>query len=93
MNYKKPELKLISWDIVGLWSFNVQIETCAICRNHVMDSCVDCQNGIEFNNECTISWGKCGHAFHKHCITKWASMKNVCPLDTEVWVEDEQRTA
>ena len=86
-----PEIKLISWDIVGLWSLDVQIETCAICRNHIMDSCVECQNGVENCGACSVSWGKCGHAFHTHCIEKWRSLRNVCPLDTEAWVEDKKK--
>lgn len=84
-------LKLVSWDIVGLWSLDAQVETCAICRNHIMDSCVECQNGLENSNCCSVSWGKCGHAFHSHCIDKWRNLRNVCPLDTEPWVEDKKK--
>jgi RING-box protein 1 len=54
---EEPEIKLISWDIVGLWSFDIQIETCAICRNHIMDTCVECQNGLETQGTCSVSWG------------------------------------
>ena len=39
-----PEIKLLSWELVGLWTLDIQIEKCAICRNHIMDSCVECQN-------------------------------------------------
>lgn len=86
-----PTIELLSWNIVGLWSLDIQIETCAICRNHIMDSCVECQNGLEAAAPCAISWGKCGHAFHAHCIGKWLNSRNVCPLDTQAWVYDTQR--
>ncbi|KAI4292531.1 E3 ubiquitin-protein ligase RBX1 [Pancytospora philotis] len=86
-----PEITLLGWDIVGLWSFDIQIETCAICRNHIMDTCVECQNGPDAAGSCHVSWGKCGHAFHAHCIDRWRTMRNVCPLDTEPWVEDKTK--
>lgn len=87
---KKPEIKLISWDLVGIWSLDIQIETCAICRNHIMDSCVECQNGLGSLEACTVSWGKCGHAFHSHCINKWLNSRHVCPLDSQAWVHDKR---
>ena len=91
MSDNKPELELLSWNIVGLWSLDIQIETCAICRNHIMDSCVECLNGLDGETTCKISWGKCGHAFHTHCITRWLNSRNVCPLDTQAWVYDKKK--
>jgi len=88
----RPEIEIVSWNIVGLWSLNVQIEICAICRNHIMDSCVECQNGLINNEVCSISWGKCGHAFHTHCINHWLNSRNVCPLDTQQWAYDKHTT-
>lgn len=88
---QRPEIKLISWDLVGVWSLDIQIETCAICRNHIMDTCVECQNGIVADDGCSISWGKCGHAFHTHCIGRWLNSRNICPLDTQPWVYETKK--
>ncbi len=83
----QPKVEIVSWDIVATWSLDLQIEICAICRNHIMDMCIECQSSAE-STKCRSSWGKCGHAFHKHCINRWLNTKNVCPLDTQVWIED-----
>ncbi|EJW01519.1 hypothetical protein EDEG_00433 [Edhazardia aedis USNM 41457] len=80
-------IKLIMWKPVGLWSYDYKIESCAICRNLIMDTCVDCQHGDNDADlgECTVAWGQCDHAFHSHCIGRWLKAKPVCPLDSSVW--------
>lgn len=71
---------------VCLWSLNMKIETCAICRNHIMDTCIDCQGDLEIkDDECQIAWGACNHAFHHHCINRWLKTRQVCPLDFSAW--------
>ena len=30
---------------------------CEICKNHIMDTCVECQNGMINNDECKVSLG------------------------------------
>ncbi|CBH15136.1 RING-H2 zinc finger, putative [Trypanosoma equiperdum] len=74
------------WNAVALWSWDIEVDTCAICRNHVMDLCIECQassNGPRTN--CNIAWGVCNHAFHTHCISRWLKTRNVCPLDNKEW--------
>ncbi|KCZ74758.1 hypothetical protein H311_04274, partial [Anncaliia algerae PRA109] len=39
----KPKIKLIKWCPVAIWSLDRKVEVCAICRNHIMDTCVECQ--------------------------------------------------
>jgi hypothetical protein len=35
---------------------------------------------------CTVAKGKCGHAFHYHCITKWHKQgSQSCPIDSAPW--------
>nr|CCC93394.1 conserved hypothetical protein [Trypanosoma congolense IL3000] len=74
------------WNAVALWSWDVQVETCAICRNHVMDLCIECQaNPNGSPTDCNVAWGACNHAFHNHCISRWLKTRNVCPLDNKDW--------
>ncbi|EQB60867.1 ring-box protein 1 [Vairimorpha apis BRL 01] len=83
--HEKPIIKIKKVNLVGMWSPDMQVETCAICRNHIGDTCVECQNGLKRGEVCSVSWGTCNHAFHSHCITRWLMSKNVCPLDTKPW--------
>jgi anaphase-promoting complex subunit 11 len=35
-----------------------------------------------------VVWGKCGHAFHLQCVSKWLnqpSSKNSCPICRQDW--------
>jgi hypothetical protein len=46
---------------------------------------IDCQaNSFGAQaEECTVAWGRCQHAFHFHCISRWIkSGRQVCPLGT-----------
>lgn len=70
---------------VALWSLKTKMENCAICRNHIMDTCIECASSTKNNTNCKISWGKCEHAFHTHCISEWLKSKSICPLDTKKW--------
>ncbi|KAM0688235.1 RING-box protein 1 [Conglomerata obtusa] len=84
---QKPKIILKRWMPVAQWSLDIKVESCAICRNHIMDTCVECQNLNTSNDEdCTVAWGKCDHAFHSHCIVRWLKNKPLCPLDTQPWV-------
>jgi RING-box protein 1 len=70
---------------VALWTWDIQNDTCAICKNSMQDLCVDCTaNGL--NNGCCPVWGKCNHAFHNHCISLWLKTKHICPLCNGEWV-------
>lgn len=84
---KRFEIK--KWSAVAFWSWDIDIETCAICRNHIMDVCIDCQANPTNQpaGECTVSWGVCKHIFHSHCISRWLNSRPVCPLDNLPWEE------
>ena len=84
-NKKRFEVK--KWNAVAFWSWDVEVELCAICRNHIMDVCIECQakEAPVTNEDCSIVWGMCNHAFHFHCISRWLQTRKVCPLDNQEW--------
>jgi len=41
------------WNAVALWSWDIKVDTCAICKSHIMEDCIDCQanpNSVFFIN-------------------------------------------
>ena len=81
---------------VALWSWDIEVDTCAICRNIIMDCCIECQSNQRANSaaptDCTVAWGRCNHAFHFHCISRWLRTRPVCPLDNTEWETQHVRS-
>ena len=69
---------------IFVWGWDSKIDTCAICRNSISDSCIECNESDNFH-KCNICWGKCNHIFHVHCISRWLKIHNTCPLCSTDW--------
>ncbi|CAO3676206.1 unnamed protein product [Rhizopus microsporus] len=40
---EKPRFEVKKWNAVALWAWDIVVDNCAICRNHIMDLCIECQ--------------------------------------------------
>uniref|UniRef100_A0A1I7UXL4 RING-box protein 2 n=1 Tax=Caenorhabditis tropicalis TaxID=1561998 RepID=A0A1I7UXL4_9PELO len=75
---------LKKWNALAIWAWDVECDTCAICRVHLMEECLRCQS--EPNADCCVVWGDCNHSFHLCCMTQWIRQNNRCPLCQKDWV-------
>jgi anaphase-promoting complex subunit 11 len=88
MATKDNIFKVIKWSAVAEWRFDVETpEVCAICKYKLTERCVQCAADNLERANCEISWGKCMHVYHRHCIQPWVVKNTKCPLDSDIWIE------
>ena len=78
-------IKINHITINGISSLNLLSDICAICREHITDKCIKCQ---EFNSSCYSIVGSCDHAFHICCINSWLNNNSYgieCPICNKTW--------
>lgn len=77
-----------TWRAVGAWTWGAGDagDVCGICRI-AYDGCPP---DAKFpGDDSPVVWGRCGHAFHLQCITKWLSGNAQdaprCPICRGAW--------
>ena len=53
---------LKQWNAVAMCSWDVECDTCAICRVQIMDACLRCQT--KSKQHCGVVGGECNHLLH-----------------------------
>jgi anaphase-promoting complex subunit 11 len=70
---------------IAKWTWNAgdEDDVCGICQS----AFEGVAPGVKYpGDECPVVFGKCGHAFHLQCVSKWlSSSKNDCPYCRAIW--------
>jgi anaphase-promoting complex subunit 11 len=70
---------------IAKWTWNAgdEDDVCGICQS----AFEGVAPGVKYpGDECPVVFGKCGHAFHLQCVSKWLSgSKNDCPYCRANW--------
>mmetsp|Transcript_1551 Transcript_1551/g.2193 ORF Transcript_1551/g.2193 Transcript_1551/m.2193 type:complete len:155 (-) Transcript_1551:44-508(-) len=84
---KLPRLtvKIKRIQAVAQWSWNANDDVCGICHASFEGTAP----GVRYPGEDSpVVWGKCGHAYHLQCVSRWlqtSSSKNLCPICRQEW--------
>lgn len=87
-----PVIEIKRVKIVGGYEFNDV--NCELCKNNLMAPYYkDIEDNTKKNVDMRVSVGKCGHIFHKKCITEFRNSGILsCPLPSckISWNEESQ---
>lgn len=76
-----PKIEIINWNPVSMWRFKSAEEECPICKSKFEEPCLSCSNDhVKGDIECHVTRGRCNHAYHKHCISRWLEKNTLCPI-------------
>jgi hypothetical protein len=51
---EKVTFEVKKWNAVALWNWDIEVDTCAICRSHIMDLCKICMCFLNSNQYCAF---------------------------------------
>lgn len=82
---RRLKVRIRRFHCVAHWSWNANDDVCGICQS----AFEGVAPGVKYPGEdCPVVWGKCAHAYHLQCVSKWlsqASSKNSCPICRQEW--------
>ena len=79
-------VEIIEWNELVSWNWDLVEDFCGFCQSS-LDSC--CANCSIPGDSCPPIVGKCGHAFHKHCLEQWLEKQNTCPACRKEWLTED----
>lgn len=86
----KSPFTIVKINQIGIWTYDLSNENCGICRDSNQSLCIMCMGGDTNPNEpCQVIIGRCGHAYHSHCINGWLKNSAVCPICNQTWLADK----
>ena len=74
---QEGRFKLKEWNAVVMWSWNTDVDTCAICRSKLMTLCIDCQAKVNSGEK-----GDCQVVFDNTLQSSDRIAANACEFDS-----------
>mmetsp|Transcript_9480 Transcript_9480/g.34769 ORF Transcript_9480/g.34769 Transcript_9480/m.34769 type:complete len:102 (+) Transcript_9480:212-517(+) len=78
------EVEIKKWHTIASWSWGAGDDVCGICRIPYEGCAPEAKYP---GDDSPVVWGRCGHAFHLQCITKWLNShtEQRCPICRQPW--------